>query len=316
MVRTLVVYESKYGATALAAKNIAKFMGPSRYCRVNEFKDEYRDFDFFILCTPIYADAIDNVLMEFVKSNRDWLKDKRTALLCSCLDGKSTQRYFKPINDLLKEGVIWQGSVGGIIDLDKLDENDYNSMKTFCGKIGLPFKSYDTFNKERFVDISLEIKQLKDKTKDGINPQELKGYINEFIKSKNTCTLCTGYKDRIRATPMEYIFSDGFIYFLSEGGEKFGNIFLNPNVSIAIYEDYESMNNLSGMQITGEASVIDTGNSEYDRVIAYKGLTYDKVTSLGIHLNMVKVSIRKVEFLWSGFSELGHDTKQIYISQQ
>ncbi len=44
---------------------------------------------------------------------------------------------------------------------------------------------------------------------------------------------------------------DGFIYFISEGGEKFANILMNPNVSMAIYENYDRMDNLAGMQLWG-----------------------------------------------------------------
>ena len=45
MIRTLVLYSSKYGSTRDAAKIIALIKGPAVYCSVDEFKPEYREFD-------------------------------------------------------------------------------------------------------------------------------------------------------------------------------------------------------------------------------------------------------------------------------
>ena len=52
MIRTLVLYSSKYGSTSDAAKIIAFVNGPAVYCSVDEFKPEYREFDFFVLGSP------------------------------------------------------------------------------------------------------------------------------------------------------------------------------------------------------------------------------------------------------------------------
>jgi len=99
---------------------------------------------------------------------------------------------------------------------------------------------------------------------------------------------------------------------LSEGGEKFANLLLNENVSIAVYEDYTGMNNLKGMQITGKASIINRNNEEYNHLLNLKGLNVDVIKSLPVNMNLIKIVIEKVEFLNSKFKMEGADAKQIY----
>ena len=132
------------------------------------------------------------------------------------------------------------------------------------------------------------------------------------MTSHNTCTLSTGHIDRVRSTPIEYNYIDGFIYLLSEGGEKFANLILNENVSVAVYEDYTGMNNLKGMQITCKASIIEENGEEYNHVLKLKGLNVDVIQSLSVNMNMIKIAMEKVEFLNSKFKMDGADAKQIY----
>ena len=115
----------------------------------------------------------------------------------------------------------------------------------------------------------------------------------------------------MRSTPIEYNYLNGYIYLLSEGGVKFANLVLNKNVSIAVYEDYTGMNNLKGMQISGHATMIDDEDEEYDRVLKLKGLNLDVIKSMPTMLNMIKITVEKVEFLNSEFRGEGADAKQI-----
>ncbi len=77
MIRTLVVYSSKYGSTRDAAKIIALINGPAIYCSVDEFKPEYREFDFICYWDhPSIEEKLEPSIIEFADKNRDWLKDK------------------------------------------------------------------------------------------------------------------------------------------------------------------------------------------------------------------------------------------------
>lgn len=86
---------------------------------------------------------------------------------------------------------------------------------------------------------------------------------------------------------------------------------MNPNVSIGIYDAYKSMSELSGMQITGIAELIEIGSDEYIDVLKINNLQIDNIISLPVSLNLIKINIKKIEFLWSDFAKLKVDLKQI-----
>ena len=140
---------------------------------------------------------------------------------------------------------------------------------------------------------------------------ELDQAIDDFILRHNTCTLATGFETVVRATPIEYTYHNGFFYFLSEGGEKFANLLRNSSVSVCIYDDYKSMAELGGMQITGEAELITVGSGEYRSVLEQRKLNYEKLRSLPITMNMIKVTVQKIEFLNSSFAAKGYQVRQI-----
>ena len=100
---------------------------------------------------------------------------------------------------------------------------------------------------------------------------------------------------------------------LSEGGEKFANLLLNNKVSLAVYEGYTGMNYLAGMQITGIASLIDKNEDEYKDVIAMKGLNLNFINNMSVDMNIIKIKILKIEFLYSKFKKMGYEPKQIFI---
>ena len=101
------------------------------------------------------------------------------------------------------------------------------------------------------------------------------------------------------------------MYFLSEGGEKFANILLNPNVSAAVFNEFKGMNQLRGMQIKGTAELIETGSDEYREFLLLRNLKYENVMKLPSTLHLIRVRISKIEFLWSAFREMGANVKQI-----
>jgi len=152
---------------------------------------------------------------------------------------------------------------------------------------------------------------LSEKNLVQLEDNKLKTAINEFLSSHNTCTLATCHLDSVRSTPIEYNYYNGFLYLLSEGGEKFANLLLNKNVSVSIYEDFDKMNNLKGMQISGHASLIEH-NEEFNSVLEFKGLDIKFIKSMPIKMNMIKIVPDKIEFLNSKFLDEGYNIKQIY----
>lgn len=311
MSSTLIVYESKYGFTERIAKMLALILGPARYAKASNFDGNKDHYETIVICTPIYSEKVDENITLFVSEHKDWLKQKKVVLICSCLAENKGNEYLKPLQDIIGESVLFKKTIGGELIIDKLTDSDYCSMKHFSDITGFKLEDSITFDQNKFIELALLIKENKDEGKKILVEKLRKQYMDEFIKSHNTCTLATGHGSNVRATPIEYTYYNDNIYLLSEGGEKYANLLINPNVSIGIYDAYKSMSELSGMQIMGVAEMIEIGSDEYINVLKQNNLQLDNIISLPVSLNLIKINIKKIEFLWSDFAKLKVDLKQI-----
>jgi hypothetical protein len=315
MQRCLVLYTSRYGHTDMAAKSLALVLGPARSCTPETFQDEYRSFDWFIIGGPVYAETLDPTLLEFVGRHVAWLREKRIAIFCTCLMTAHGDEYLEPLRALLGEAVVWARPVGGSIAINRLLEEDLVALETFCDQVGLPLQDMTRFDAELLMRQALEIKALRDAGGDRLPADALKARLEAFLEAHNTCTLSTGFGERVRGTPIEYLYADGSLYMFSEGGEKFANILLNRRVSVSVYDAYAGMDKLAGVQMSGDASVVSWGSSEYRQVAELKRLDYQRLAALPMALNLLRVRLRRAEFVWSPFAALGADVRQIYDFQ-
>ncbi|MTK64563.1 MAG: pyridoxamine 5'-phosphate oxidase [Methanobacterium sp.] len=311
MIKTLVVYSGKYGTTEEVAKTVSLITGPARYCSVDNFKEEYMDFDFIVLGAPIYEEKLDKPMVEFVKQKSEWLNKKAVAAYCTCLD---TNGGLRELNNLAMEyqiDFLNLKALGGRLILEKLDSEDKVSIEEFLELVKLPREDMDFYNKQEVINFSIKLKGLKEDLLEKLDNEKLLATVEEFIKSHNTCCLATCRGVNVRSTPIEYNYLNGNLYLLSEGGEKFSNLLINENVSVSIYDSFKGMNSLAGMQITGKASIISQTSEEYEAVIEMKGLNLESLKRLPVNLNLIKIRIERVEFLYSKFREMGVDSKQI-----
>ena len=69
--------------------------------------------------------------------------------------------------------------------------------------------------------------------------QELEAAVIEFLNHHNVLHLATGRDNEVRSTPLEYFNKGLTVYISSEGGGKFANLKVNPNVSYSISDPYE-----------------------------------------------------------------------------
>jgi flavodoxin len=311
MFKTLIVYSSKYGTTREVARTIALITGPAKFCSVDEFKDDYKDFEFIVIGTPIYQEKLDPTIVKFIEENRNWLNKKPVSVFCTCLDKNGGLSKLNELQDTYGKDFLSLKTIGGRLILDVLDEDDHAAIKTFLDTVKLPFEDMDFYNPREVVNYSLKLKSIKEDLIVPIDIDQLKGAVDEFLNSHNTCTLATCNADKVRSTPIEYNYYDGNLYLLSEGGEKFANLILNDNVSVSIYNDYSGMNNLAGMQITGKAFMVAEYSEEYNKILNLKGLNVDVIKSLPVNMNMIKIMINKIEFLNSNFKMEGAEAKQI-----
>lgn len=284
MISTLILYESTFGFTEKMAKNLALILGPAKYIRASEFNLDPKNYEAVLICPPIYSEGIDKNMLKFISENSHWIKEKKVILFCSSFAANISEESLKPIRDILGKSILYETS---IVNRD------------------------DLLISENFVHEALKIKSIKDAGNKILDKKTLRKYIDAFINNHNTCALCTGHLTSTRATPIEYIYEKDCLYIISEGGEKFSNILVNKNVSICIYDSYSGMNKLSGMQIKGEAEIIDVGSKEYCFAMQKKSLDLNNINKLPISLNLIKVNILKIEFLWSEFKKLGYDAKQV-----
>lgn len=308
--RTLILYESKYGSTEEVAKKLALILGPAKYCRVNEFKEEYKEFDLFIIGSPVYEESVDEKIIKFALNNTDWLQNKKVVLFCTCLSKVRSTVYLSGLKKILKRSVLLETAFGGKFDIEKLDSSDHDSIVSFMKTLHIPVKSMDITNNAEVIDYALKIKSLKDSFINSVPEAELKTEVESFLYSHNSCVLCTGFNENVRSTPIEYMYKDGYIYFLTEGGEKFANILQNKNVSISIFESYKSMADLAGMQIQGKAEIV-IQDDEYNQILSYKGINYETLKKYPINMNILKVRALKAEFLYSKFKSMGYEARQI-----
>lgn len=144
-------------------------------------------------------------------------------------------------------------------------------------------------------------------------PDELlKNDIEAFLKEHNMCTLCTGSMNVVIGTPIEYMYEDGNIYIITEGGRKFINILKNDEVSVAIYNKYEGFDKLKGLQLKGKAKIISIDDTEYDSILKMKNLKPENVRNLNMIMNILRVKLERADFLCSEIKIKGYDAKQIY----
>jgi hypothetical protein len=312
MKRTLVVYATKYGLTEVIARDVARILGPARLCPVAEFAEQDFSPDFVLILTPVYGHRPDGRIVDLVTTHTAWLKAHSIALACVCLAPQAWESYLKPLTDVLSESVVWAGGVGGRIVPERLDAADRETIEGLSRSGHSPLQAMDSFDRAATIETALQIKAIKDRPERQMPPRELKAHVEAFLQEHNTCTLVTGYGTRVRGTPIEYTYHDDALYLLSEGGRKFANLPLNPQVSVAVYDAYEGMSKLGGMQLTGKADLIEPGSEEYAHILALKGLNPDKIRDLPFALNMIKVTLWEAEYLWSGFEPLGYDVRQIY----
>ena len=114
---------------------------------------------------------------------------------------------------------------------------------------------------------------------------EFERVLLKFLKRNNVLHLSTTRNDLPRTTPLEYRL-DGFtFYILSEGGGKFNNLKVNPNVSFSIAEPYDAAHDYfgaKGLQAWGKAKVYSkkTDPRRFERALQ-RMKVYETLKKLG-----------------------------------
>lgn len=312
MLSTLLVYESIYGSTEKIAKNLALIMGPARCCRTDEVKDNYKNFDMIVVGSPVYREKLDNRIINFLEKNLDWLQKKKVVLFCTCLTGQGGERYLQGLKELLGDCVVVTKSISGNLELEKLKEKDYKDIISFFNKFHIQVKDKLGLNMKEVTEFGYELLKARDCLTKKADNNIIKSSIEQFLKSKNTCTLITGANCSFRGTVLEYLYEDRSLYIITEGGKKFCNILVNPEVKACVYNYYKNMGELQGILLSGRAYIIDKESYLYSHVMEKRGLKPEVLGKLPAELNLLRIKLSEAEFLNSNFKKMGCEAKQVY----
>lgn len=178
----------------------------------------------------------------------------------------------------------------------------------------MKFEDMGNFDKKKAIELASRLARILNKPEQEMEREELINEINKFITSHNTCTLSTGSGNFIRNTPIEHIYYKNNFYFISEGGFKFKGLLQNSNVCIAIFNNYTSMSNLKGLQVSGKGMLIPYLSEEYIEVMSFKGIKIETLNNIPINMNLIKVVPEQFEFLNTDFKNKGFDSKQYYFA--
>ena len=310
---TLILYESRYGTGKNVANIICPVLGPAKSFDINDVPQDIKHYSNVVLVFSLYGYESCEKILSYIENNKIDLSKKKVALLCIGLSKKDGTKELNKIKSIINKEDALCEFIEGEMYMNKLTQNDKSKIKDFCDKVKMPFSDLGKFDKSSVLELSKKLREYFN-TPQFIPPTNItKKEIEDFLKRKNTCTLATGYEDYIRATPIEYEYYDGNIYIISEGGLKFIGLSENKKVCICIYEDYTNMNNLCGLQISGNSEILEPWCEEYMETLDRKGLIIENILKLPFNMNIIKVIPDKYEFLYSKFKNLGFDSKQTYI---
>lgn len=98
MLKTLILYSSKYGTTEKCAELLASQLKGS-VSAINLKKDSIKDikeYDYVLIGGSIYAGTIDKAVKSFIEANEELLKGKNTGLFLCCSEKE------KALNEFMK----------------------------------------------------------------------------------------------------------------------------------------------------------------------------------------------------------------------
>lgn len=313
---TLFISEGHYGTSKKVADILALVLGYGKSMDISDAPEDISKYDSLVLIFSLYGNHTAEKLKTYLSTRTEILKNKRIGIVGVGLCEKDINNYVLCLKNVICKEVDAVDFVLGEINEDKLTENDKKILNAFFEKNKKALINNEEFDEKKVFEIADRFSGIFNKSLKKLNRKELFEEINKFIINNNTCALATGIGDYVRNTPIEYTYYNNNFYFISEGGSKFKGILQNSNVSIAIFDKYTSMNQLKGMQVTGESEIIPCWSEEYIQVINFKGLNINVLRNLPVNLNLIKVVPQAYEFLNTDFKEKGADSKQYYLVNQ
>jgi hypothetical protein len=289
---TLIVFEKKAQTNELC-ELIAKVLGPSICVQPLEFNGDFNSHSKIAIVFPLDEGRIPLHISRFIGGFAAELQTKKVAFVCLSGNRVTAGRALKSVSHGFSGNVVFSTRVPIFI-------------RPKAGMTGASRAISD-----EVTDKLIALKRVLSDSTD--MPQDrIMAHVEEVLLSHNTCVLCTANDGGARATPIAYVYRNGALFFLSEGGEKFARLYANPQVNIAVFDAYSSFDKLLGVQIEGRAEMIETFSDEYIDFIESKGLTEEKLRKLPVALNLFKVLPERIEILDSGFANEEFEVKEVW----
>ena len=140
--------------------------------------------------------------------------------------------------------------------------------------------------------------------------------IAAFLAAHNTCVLATCNNNLPQATPIEYYAHHLNLYMIVDPGTKLENLKVNPNVSVGINEPLSGWLSIRGLQIFGQATLIQDNQPEYDTAMQYynwrflgEALGYTEAPRGHILARITPIRIKLTEF---GLKQEGYAPTQVW----
>lgn len=84
----------------------------------------------------------------------------------------------------------------------------------------------------------------------------------------------------------------------------------NKNVCIVIYDKYDGFSTLKGMQIAGQAEIIEPFSEEYVRAAQEKKIPLEALKKLSHPMNLIRIVPEEIDFLNAEFKKEGFSSRQ------
>lgn len=313
MKTTLIIYESHHGSAKKAATILGTIIGNTKVYPVDEAPTTI-NFNNLVAVFGFYGPGTAAETMAYLSKIKNQIAEIPMAVVGIGLAERDLPGFCEKIRDTLGGKAFEAYFSEGELRIEKLTAEERTLLEHFYKKYGMTLEDKGNFDVASLAEIAGEL-ALKYRMPEKPMPKKvLKEKIEAFVTSHNTLALATGTDDWVRCTPLEYIYLDERFYVITEGGLKCKGLWQNENISAAIYDEYHTMANLKGMQVTGKATCVEIMSDEYQKVLLKRQLPLKKIDALPINLYLIRITPVKYEILNSDFKKDGFDVKQILES--
>lgn len=307
MNNTLIINDGNYKISMKLGNILSLILMNAKNIEVNYAPIDISNYNNIVLVFSTYEINTKENVKEYLEHVKYMIRDVKLVVVCvgAC----------KNINDYLDEIYKTLGRKADfIVFIDKNKSNEYKTDKKIKNIKESKNINYiiDDINEEDVIKVCDDIYKFFNESKKKMPKNKLLSEITKFIKEHNTCALATGNKNFIRNIPMEYNYYNKNFYFITQEGYKFKGILQSSNVSIAIFNNHTSMDNVLGMQILGKGILLDRNSNEYLEVIENNNIKIEEYKNPSFEINLLKVVPENIEFINSEFKKNGFDSKQIY----